>query len=186
MAIRSRIAVFVGLTILASCDTPSAPVLSPEVSASFAGGVQNHVKGRYTANVAVPPGQIIASYVISGVSDRDGEGHGTFSFHADTPEGTIEFVAKIICLPVDNALGRAWVGATIQWNGSTRPTHQGAIHQAGEPIWFRIADRSGEPDRTTSLGFRGALGIQTSEAYCAARPWGNEGTAVLSGDVAIR
>jgi len=166
-------------------DAPTAPA-TPEARL-FRNFVEPHfAAGRYSADIgATAP--IIANLDFLAWSDFRGEGHGLFRFLAETTTGSIDFTGRVICLAVDEPLKRAWVGAKIVKNNSTRPTHDGSnpIHQVGHDAWFRVADRSGEPDRTTSLGFEGSAGILTSPEYCATRPWLNDGAPLLTGNLVV-
>jgi hypothetical protein len=171
-----------------ACSTSDAPTspLSPNPGVFPLPGDPHRVTGHYTADIgAVAP--IIASFELNAWSNLRGDGHGLFRFRAETTTGTIDFTGRVTCLAVDEPLARAWIGGVIIQNRSTRPTHDGTnpIHRIGHDVWFRVADRSGEPDRTTSLGFEGSLGILTSAEYCAARPWGNDGVPLLSGDLVL-
>jgi hypothetical protein len=177
---------------VSACETPVSPVVSYDAPATADAEVDAKVKvnGNYTANVgaSVP---IIGEYVLSAKVRPNGKTTGEFSFLASTVDGTIDFGARVTCIAFDEALGRAWIGGVITRNSSTRPSHNGTnpIHTVGHDVWFRVADRSTDgsiPDRTTSLGFEGGGGIPTSAAYCAARPWANDGIAIASGDLTVR
>jgi hypothetical protein len=177
------------LSLFAACASPEPPT-GPSLALS-GNGVQSLVNGSYTANIgAVAP--IIGVYDLSGKIDRDGASSGEFSFYAETTTGTIAFAGRITCLVFDDPLKRAWIGAVITANSSTRPSHDGTqvIHRVGHDVWFRVADRSpggsGDPDRTTFLGFEGSGMIATSADYCALHAWGNDGVPTLSGNLTVR
>lgn len=66
------------------------------------------------------------------------------------------------------------------------------VTEVGDHVWFRVLDTgkgSTEPDRSTFFGFdQGVPPFDTSENYCAARPWpdGNARTwPVLTGNIKI-
>ncbi|HEX9582769.1 MAG TPA: hypothetical protein VF970_16835 [Gemmatimonadales bacterium] len=179
-----------GLFFLAACEGPRDLPVEPQMELS-GNGVQSLVTGQYTANIgAVAP--IIAEFNLDGRIDRNGQASGGFTFFTETSTGTIDFAGEITCLPFNDDLGRAWIGAVITRNSSTRPTHDGTleIHRVGHDVWFRVADRSpggsGAPDRTTSIGFEGSAGIGTSAEYCALQIWPNDGAPVLSGNLTVR
>lgn len=189
MSVTRRIVPVVAGMLLSACGTDQSTLpLSP--NALLAGnGVESLVNGSYSANVgATTP--LIADYVLS-AKVHNGATSGNFTFFAENAAGTIDFAADVICIGVDEPLKRAWIGGVITRNSSTRPGFEGGnvIHQVGHHIWFRVADRSpggsDDADRTTSLGFEGSGGIATSPAYCAAKPWANDGVAVVSGNVTI-
>lgn len=178
----------IGLAALGACSAPATPLTGPEFQVKADKGAK--VTGSYTANVgAAAP--IVAEFDVSAKADGSGAAGGEFTFYAPTSTGTIDFTGRVTCLVVDQALKRAWIGAVITRNGSTRPTHDGSnvIHRVGHDIWFRVADRSpggsGDPDRTTSVGFEGSGGIATSADYCALTIWPNDGVPRLSGNLTI-
>jgi hypothetical protein len=125
----------------------------------------------------------------SAIVHKSGRATGQFH-HAGSFQGlTIEFHADVTCLAVDSALGRAWIGGVITVNRSTHPTYRDApVTQPGHDIWFRVLDAgnggSGDPDRTTFVGFEGV--IPSSEAYCRDRPWRSDNIWAITGNVSIQ
>ncbi len=125
------------------------------------------------------------------VVDRRGRARGQL-LHMGTFQGaTIEFHGEVICLAVDSENHRAWIGGVITKNRSTHPTYRDSVWaQPGEDIWFRVLDadhaRTGEQDRTTFVGFEGA--IPSSEAYCNDRPWpaDNARTWAVTGNLIVK
>jgi hypothetical protein len=110
-------------------------------------------------------------------------------FHTGTFQGsTIDFIGEVTCLAVDPVNHRAWIGGVIVKNNSTHPTYRDSVWaQPGHDIWFRVLDAdhggSGPQDRTTFVGFEGA--IPSSEAYCRDRIWpeDNARTWAITGNV---
>ncbi len=183
------------LSAFAACrqGSPAEPS-APDLPTLQVNGAHDNngekVTGTYTANIgAAAP--IIGHYELQAKIHKNGETKGEFRFFADTPTGTIDFDGRVTCLAVNDELKRAWIGAVITRNGSTRPTHDGTqvIHQVGHDVWFRVADRSpggsGDPDRTTFLGFEGGAGIFTSAEYCSLRIWPNDALPILSGNLTV-
>lgn len=106
--------------------------------------------------------------------DDEEEAEGSFSVSLLFQGTLIDFAGEIICMAVDEAQGRAWIGAVVTENNSDNPNFMQEIHEPGRDVWFRVLDTgpgSADADRTTFLGFEGAGGIITSEEYCAARIW---------------
>lgn len=114
---------------------------------------------------------LIVEFAVTAAIEKNGKGEGEFRIFADEGDGlTVDFEAKVTCLAIDAANGRAWIGAKVKGNASTDPTLNTEIHKQGRDIWFRILD---DPtgDRSTFVGFEGAAGFITSADYCAGRPW---------------
>jgi hypothetical protein len=179
------------LSVVAGCRSPADLSAPDQPALSVNGnGKGGKVTGSFAANIgAAAP--IIGQFELTAQIDKRGATKGEFTFFADTPTGTIEFDGRVTCVAFNDELKRAWIGAVITRNGSTRPSHDGtlAIHQVGHDVWFRVADRSpggsGEPDRTTFLGFEGGGGILTSAEYCSLRIWPNDAIAILSGNLTV-
>jgi hypothetical protein len=95
-------------------------------------------------------------------------------------------------MAVDAVNHRAWVAGVVTKNESTDPDYRADINQPGQDVWFRMLDAGETPgaiDRSTFLGFKGAAGIQTSAAYCAARLWAPNNARtwpVTAGDITVR
>ncbi len=180
---------FLSLSLVAACDQTSPPPMAPSLQLSGNGNTAL-VTGDYVANIGAST-PIYGAYNLNGRTDRNGASSGEFTFFAPTSAGTIDFAGRVTCLYVDNALKRAWIGAVITRNSSTRAAYDGTqeIHRVGHDVWFRVADRSpggsGEPDRTTFLGFEGSGGIATSADYCALHLWGNDGAGITSGNLTV-
>lgn len=153
-----------------------------------------HAMGADTGHVAVGAGHYVAAgtldvrFSFAAITNDEGRSVGAFHGRSEDALGTIEFFAKVTCLTVDIANGRAWVGGVIVSNGSTSPNFQTAVHQPGHDIWFRVVDNKGvTDDRSTFLGFEGV--IPSSAEYCATQPWppGDARTwAVTSGHITVR
>jgi hypothetical protein len=154
------------------------------ITAASAGG------GRYTV-VAADGSLVEMLFGYAAVTGRNGRTRGHL-FHVGTFQGaTIEFHGEVTCMAVDTENHRAWIGGVITKNRSTHPTYRdSAFAQVGHDIWFRVLDAdpsgTGEPDRTTFVGFEGA--IPSSEAYCRDRIWpdGNARTWDVEGNVIVK
>jgi hypothetical protein len=153
-----------------------------------------HATGPDAAHVAVGAGHYIAAgtfdvqFSFAASTDEAGRAVGAFHGRTDDAVGSIEFFARVTCLTVDIANGRAWVGGLIVTNRSSSPDFQKDIHQPGHDIWFRVVDNGGvTADRSTFLGFEGV--IPSSAEYCATQPWpaGDARTwAVTPGNITVR
>ena len=164
---------------LAGCEAPAPTILAPDAGASASHDLGNRVVRSLTgdgvvdlSSAGVPP----QFFEVSVHQRESGEVFGTF-WHKRASGGlNIEFTGRATCLAIDEATGRAWVGGVILENRSTSPAAQDpALHAPGKDIWFRVLDRgegaAAEPDRSTTVGFRGSAGLVTSAEYCATRPW---------------
>lgn len=158
-----------GLALVA-CDPTD--VGAPDVAPSFASQSQvvGHVNGEGVVDVGVP-----MSFVITTLLRADGSAEGEAFHHAPLGDLVIEFRTRVICVSIDPVTNRAWIGGVITENNSTDPLRNQERNQVGRDIWWRVVDygngQSGTLDRSTFLGFTGDAGIQTSEEYCAVRPW---------------
>ena len=122
-------------------------------------------------------------FAFSAVAHTDGSASG--SFHHAYSDGTFryEFWGAVTCVTFDTTAGRAWIGGVLTKVRSDDPD---VGLNAGDDAWFRVLD-SADGDRSTSMGFVGA--IESSEAYCAMQIWpdGNARThPVTSGQLQIR
>jgi hypothetical protein len=170
-------------TILLISLLSAAPVLvhGDQGVSSSAGG------GHYTV-VSASGDLAEMQFGYSAIVHKNGRATGQFH-HAGSFQGfTIEFHADVTCVAIDAALNRAWIGGVITVNRSTHPTYRDAtITQPGHDIWFRVLDAgnggSGDPDRTTFVGFEGV--IPSSEAYCRDRPWRSDNIWAVTGNVTI-
>lgn len=185
MSISRTVCVCVSMFVITACQG-STPTGDSPARLKVGNGNEANVTGSYSANIgAVTP--IIGVYDVSAKIHKDGRPDGSFHFRAETSTGVIEISGDVTCLSVDEGLKRAWIGAVITANASTRPDFNQAIHQPGHDVWFRVADRSaggsGDPDRTTFLGFEGA--IPSSAAYCDMRIWPNDAVGIQSGNLTV-
>jgi hypothetical protein len=132
---------------------------------------------------------LIVTFAFDAESETRQEAKGKFAIYADEGGGlTVNFEARVTCLSIDPVNHRAWIGGRVKQNRSTDPALQGAIHQTGRDIWFRVLDDP-NGDRSTFTGFEGSAGFLTSADYCAGQPWpaGNARTwPVMSGGITIR
>lgn len=123
-------------------------------------------------------------------ADGSVKGHFHESFVAEGE--TIDFRGDVICMAVDAANHRAWIGAVITENRSTHPQFNESFHQPGEDVWFRVVDygegAGSPPDRTTFLGFENTPGIPTSEIYCQLQIWPDDDARtwpVIAGNIQV-
>ena len=137
-----------------------APAMEKTVERFTAGGGHYLLAGTFDVAFAFNAG-----------ARSDGSAFGQFHQKLEADGLLIEFHGTVICMSVDPVNGRAWVGGVITENNSTDPDFQGAIHQVGQDIWFRVLDGGESGDRTTFLGFAGSAGIGTSREYCELMPW---------------
>jgi hypothetical protein len=132
-------------------------------------------------------------FSLNALARPDGSAHGQFRVHTTSDGLTVDFRARVTCLPVDEVNHRAWIGAVVTRNNSTDPAFLTPIHQPGKDVWFRVVDygdgNSGVADRSTFLGFEGAAGFKTSDEYCAGRPWPDADARtwpVTSGNITVK
>jgi len=125
----------------------------------------------------------------SAIRHDNGDASGSFHHRGVLGGLSIDFEGRITCLSVDEINRRAWIGGVIVKNDSENPSFQTAVHQVGHDIWFRVVDlghgQSGELDRSTFIGFEGA--IPSSANYCETMPWpaNNERTWAVTGNITI-
>lgn len=174
-----------------ACDTPTGvesaaigPLLTKDnaVVASASGG----------GKAQLPAGFSLLSFAFTANLRGTGDATGHFRQVYESASGTVDFKGTVTCVSFDADNNRAWIGGVITHNNSTNPGVQGAIHQPGRDVWFRVVD-NGEgdspADRTTVFGFEGGGGIITSEQYCEAQLWtaGDANTwAAIDGNIQVR
>ena len=181
--------VFAGVV---ACEPATQPVAEqppvPEPDLHVGGFIEGIVAGSGSIFLFDEVGRLS----VAGVGLANGKATGAFHHKLSfAEEGTTsEFFGRITCLAFDAAQGRAWIGGVITRNKSTEPTFQGAIHQPGQDIWFRVLDTgrgSPNPDLTTFVGFKGGAGIETSQQYCDMQIWpANPPGAFTSGGLGVR
>lgn len=158
----------------------TTPALADELETAFGGG--EYLLG----------GSLEIDFAFNAKQMRDGRALGTFRQSLLFQDLPVEFHGDVTCMVVDPFNGRAWVGGVVRHNMSEHPSFTTDIHQPGRDVWFRVLDTgqaSGEPDRTTFLGFEGGGDIITSEEYCEKQIWpdGNERThPVTNGQIKVR
>jgi hypothetical protein len=153
-----------------------------------------HATGPDSGHLAVGAGRYVAAgtfdvrFSFAAITNDAGRAVGAFHGRTEDASGSIEFIARVTCLTVDIANGRAWIGGLIVANRSSSPAFQQEIHQPGHDIWFRVVDNKGlTDDRSTFLGFEGV--IPSSAEYCATQPWPADDArtwAVTSGHIIVR
>ncbi len=138
-------------------------------------------------------GSLDVTFSLSAKQKLNGVANGQFRYSVVLSGQLVEFHGEVICLTVDSANGRAWIGGVVTQNNSEHPSFTNEINEPGRDVWFRVLD-SGEGgaadmDRSTFLGFEGGGGIITSEEYCEAAIWpdDNERTSpVTQGNIQVR
>jgi hypothetical protein len=119
-------------------------------------------------------------FFVKASRSRGGRASGTFRQVRGSGALIVDFTARIVCLTVDPATNRAWIGGVVTKNNSTNPAFLTGIHEIGDQVWFRVVDYKGtQPDRATTLGFEGSAGFITSEDYCRGKPWPGPPTDVV-------
>jgi hypothetical protein len=108
--------------------------------------------------------------------DPSGDAAGRYHYLGSLDGLTIDFRARVTCMMADPTTGRAWIGGVVTSNESQHPLFTGAIHQVGQPTWFRVADYgegadAPKPDRATRIFFTGSGGFTSAEVFCASGFW---------------
>jgi len=147
--------------------------------AAAAGGVEESVSG---GGAFEHPVFGTVTLAFNATRYADGSVSGRFQQHQPAFEFT--YKGDVTCFVIDRVNHRAWVGGVLTHSNDPDP-----ITEVGDDAWFRVldtGDNAVEPDRSTFLGFEGA--IVTSEEYCQlliwpddnARTWPvNQGNIVL-------
>ncbi len=189
---KNRITLHLALTFLLFAVT--SPLLAnPITEAQAADGNKGVIASSTGGGHFLVSGSIDVGFSFSAKQKMDGTANGQFRFSAELGGSPIEFHGEVICVTVDSANGRAWVGGVVTQNNSEHPSFTGEINEPGRDVWFRVLD-SGEGgdsdmDRSTFLGFEGGGGIITSEEYCEAAIWpdNNDRTSpVTQGNIQVR
>jgi len=121
------------------------------------------------------------------VATRHGDGRVTGRLHQNQHDLDFEYKGDVTCFAVDEENHRAWIGGVLTQSNDPDP-----VTEIGDEVWFRVLDlgQGGpEPDRSTFLGFdQGVPPFDTSENYCAARPWPDDNARtwpVVHGNIMI-
>lgn len=182
----------VAAVALVGCDAdPASPDrIAPALSAAH-DEEQRTIKAEGAGNAQLPAGFGLSDFAFDVKQNAAGKLQGTFRMSRVRNGLTSDFTGELTCLSVDPVNRRAWIGGVVTENRSTDPAQQTPIHQPGQDVWFRVADYgepgSGIADRTTVLGFKGA--IESSAAYCATMPWldGDVNTfPLVAGDIRVK
>jgi hypothetical protein len=189
--------------LVLGCDQPTAPTPASATAATAAPALSVHANRRVVAAVTghavVDLTSAAAGYMdlfVRGLQRADGSSEGDFTETRANADGTVDFTGRVTCLAFDAVNHHAWVAGVITENRSTAPAFRdGEIFQPGMDIWFRVADyghgHTDTPDRSTTFGFKGSAGINTSPEYCAAMLWPNTPVPdartfpVSSGDITV-
>jgi hypothetical protein len=169
-----RISLIVAAAVATACEkSVTVPTLDgPSATLNSGDGISVQVKGDGQAEL--PPGFGNLTFYVHVKQHEDGRAQGRFTQFRSRDGLTVDFDGDVTCIAVDPLNHRAWVGGVITANRSTNPAVQQPIHQPGQAIWFRVLDNSDNEtaaSRTTTLGFTGSGGIQTSAEYCAKQLW---------------
>jgi hypothetical protein len=128
-------------------------------------------------------GSIPMQFGFSAIRHADGSVSGSFH-HSYTDGGfSYSYWGRLTCLAVDAADGRAWIGGVLTKVTTDDPDVTTA---AGDDAWFRVLDGGTSGDRSTAMGFVGA--IPSSAAYCAMQPWPDDNARthpVTSGQITL-
>ena len=134
-------------------------------------------------------GFLDVQFGFSAVAKDDGSAQGSFHQSYTLNGLTTSYWGTVTCLSVDPVNQRAWIGGVLTKVQSDDP----AARQVGEDVWFRVVDydddEPGEDpaDRSTVFGFVPLF--ESSEAYCAGRPWPADDARtwpVISGNISVR
>jgi hypothetical protein len=138
-------------------------------------------------------GTFDVAFSFSANQKDNGTANGQFRMSVELGGLPIDFHGEVICLVVDSANGRAWVGGVVTQNNSEHPSFTTPIHQPGRDVWFRVLDNgeggNSDMDRSTFMGFEGGGGIITSEEYCELQIWPDENartSPVTQGNIQVR
>lgn len=160
----------------------SRPGLESAGQHALGAGIQEKVTG---GGQFVHP--VFGNVTFAFVAIRQGDGRVTGRFHQNQHDLGFQYNADVTCFAVDPENHRAWIGGVLTHSNDPDP-----VTEVGDDVWFRVLDLgqgSTEPDRSTFFGFDlGVPPFDTSENYCAARPWpdGNARTwPVVSGNIKI-
>ena len=128
-------------------------------------------------------GSIPMQFGFSAIRHADGSVSG--SFHHSYSDGgfTYSYWGRLTCLAFDAVDGRAWIGGVLTKVTTNDPDVTTA---AGDDAWFRVLDGGTSGDRSTAMGFAGA--IPSSAAYCAMQPWPDDNARthpVTSGQITL-
>jgi hypothetical protein len=134
-------------------------------------------------------GAIDVTFSFAAIGHPDGSASGSFHHSFEFDGHQIDYWGTVTCLAVDPIEHRAWLGGDLT---KVQSTHPDVIELPGDDAWFRVLDSWPAPglaDRSTMMGFKGVIpGLDTSEQYCAERPWpeGNLRThPVTSGNLRV-
>ena len=151
------------LALGTACSEPDLDGGEPAARVSLAaGGVQESVTG---GGEFEHPDFGTVTLAFHAVRHADGSVSGRFQQHQ--PAFGFTYKGDVTCFAIDPATRRAWIGGVLTHSNDPDP-----ITEVGDDAWFRVldlGDNAVEPDRSTFLGFEGA--IVTSEEYCQLRIW---------------
>jgi hypothetical protein len=103
-------------------------------------------------------------------AQRDHQGRVKGRLYQNQHDLGFEYGGTVTCFAVDQVNHRAWIGGVLTSSNDPDP-----VTEVGDDVWFRVLDtgkHSADPDRSTFFGFdQGVPPFDTSENYCAARPW---------------
>ena len=175
------------LVVIAFACGPTAPDssrsgLPPDIQGVRTAAIEQMVTG---GGQFVHP--TLGTVTFAFVATRHGDGRVTGRLHQNQHDLDFEYKGDVTCFAVDEENHRAWIGGVLTQSNDPDP-----VTEIGDEVWFRVLDlgQGGpEPDRSTFLGFDlGVPPFDTSENYCAARPWPEDNARtwpVVHGNIAI-
>lgn len=134
-------------------------------------------------------GFLDVQFGFSAVAKADGSAQGSFHQSYTLDGETTSYWGTVTCLSVDTVNNRAWIGGVVTKVKSDDP----AARKVGEDVWFRVVDYDDDDpgqdpvDRSTVFGFTPLF--ESSEAYCAGRPWPADDARtwpVTAGNISVR
>jgi hypothetical protein len=134
-------------------------------------------------------GFLDVQFGFSAVARADSTAQGSFHQSYTLNGLTTSYWGTVTCMSVDMVHHRAWVGGVLTKVESDDP----AARQVGEDVWFRVVDYNDDDpeqdpaDRSTVFGFTPLF--ESSEAYCAGRPWPADDARtwpVIAGNISVR
>ena len=134
-------------------------------------------------------GFLDVQFGFSAVAKADGSAQGSFHQSYTLNGLTTSYWGTVTCMSVDTVNHRAWIGGVVTKVSSDDP----AARKVGEDVWFRVVDYDDDDpdtdpaDRSTVFGFTPLF--ESSEAYCAGRPWPADDARtwpVTSGNITVR
>jgi hypothetical protein len=172
--------------IVLACGPTAPGSARPGLESNEGGQKEQGIKKKVTGTGQfVHPTFGTVSFSFSAKLHRDGRVSGRL--YQNQHDLGFEYGGVVTCFAVDQVNHRAWIGGVLTSSNDPDP-----VTEVGDDVWFRVLDLgkgSSEPDRSTFFGFdQGVPPFDTSENYCAARPWPADNARtwpVVSGNIKI-